>query len=72
VTIIKGHFDGQRVILDEPVPGELATNTPVSVSVIFQDSEPILSQLAKLAEKGGLPPDFSQQHDHYVKGTPRR
>src|SRR5690606_33654872 len=31
ITILKGHFDGKRIILDEPPPADLQANTPVEV-----------------------------------------
>ncbi len=42
-------------------------------TVVERDStEHVLARLAKLAGPSDLPPDYSQQHDHYVKGTPRK
>jgi hypothetical protein len=33
----------------------------------------VLAEIEKLAVSiDDLPPDYSAQHDHYVKGTPRR
>lgn len=31
MTRLRGHFNGQVVVLDEPAPPELAENTPVEV-----------------------------------------
>jgi len=70
--VVKGHFDGQRVVLDEPVPPDIAPNTPVRVTFENQSGKHILARVAELARPGGLPPDYSEQHDHYVKGTKRR
>ena len=70
--VLRGHFDGERVVLDEPAPKGLPANTPVEVVVRQGESEPVLARIAKLARAGGLPPDYSEQHEHYVKGTPRR
>lgn len=73
MVVLNGRFDGHRVVLDDPVPQDIPANTPVKV--VFeqeQQSESVLAKLAKLATPGGLPRDYSQQHDHYVKGTPRR
>lgn len=73
--VIEGHFDGKQVVLDAPVPGDVPANT--RVRIIFEEpatkSGPSsLAKLAELATAGGLPPDFSEQHEHYVKGSPRR
>jgi len=42
--------------------------------VIFNDPPRAesLAKVAKLAKPAGLPPDFAEQHEHYLKGTPRR
>ena len=31
ITILKGDFDGKRIVLDEPPPTDLQPNTPVEV-----------------------------------------
>jgi hypothetical protein len=36
MTRLRGHFDGQAVVLDDPVPPGLGPNTPVEV-VILED-----------------------------------
>ena len=73
MTTLKGHFDGERIVLDEPVPPGLAANTPVTV-IVGQpvEGETVLDKIAKLSRPCGLPPDFAEQHEHYVKGTPKR
>ncbi len=73
MTVLKGRFEGEKIVLDEPVPPGLAANTPVTVIV----AEPaqrgtVLDKIAKLSRPCGLPPDFSERHEHYVKGAPRR
>ena len=72
MTIVNGHYDGKRVVLDEPVPAEVAPDTPVRVVFENASAESVLDRIAKLAGPSDLPPDYSQQHDHYVKGTPRK
>jgi hypothetical protein len=72
MTILNGHFDGKRVVLDEPVPADIAADTPVQVYFGNGDAREAFAELAKIARPGGLPRDFSEQHDHYVKGTPRK
>ncbi|HOA73294.1 MAG TPA: hypothetical protein PL151_12625 [Phycisphaerae bacterium] len=69
--VIRGHFDGENIVLDEPIPEEVQPNTPVEVS--FQAPKPtVFDELVKLARPCELPPDFAAQHEHYVKGGPRR
>jgi hypothetical protein len=70
--VVKGHFDGRRIVLDEPVPPDVPADTPVTVVFQPNGEEHVLARIARLAHPGGLPPDFSAQHEHYVKGTARR
>lgn len=72
MTTLKGHFDGKQIILDEPVPPDLAPNTPVKI-LIETEQKSLFDRILDLAvTDDGLPPDFSEQHEHYVKGAPRR
>ena len=71
MTVINGHFDGRCVVLDEPVPASISTPTPVKI-VFEEDGGGLLDDLARLAGPDDLPPDYAEQHEHYVKGTPRR
>ncbi len=73
--VIDGHYDGQHVILDAPVPDGVAVNARVRIvfdSASVPSSPSSLGKIAELAVDGGLPTDFSEQHEHYVKGSPRR
>jgi hypothetical protein len=73
MVVLKGRYDGRNVVLEASVPTDIPPNTPVSV--VFsqgEDGESVLSRVAKLAVKGNLPRDYSAQHEHYTKGTPRR
>ena len=75
MTPLKGPFDGKQIVLDEPVPPGLPANTPVTVILgrPADQEETVLDKIAKLAVKNDdLPPDFSEQHEHYTKGLPRR
>lgn len=72
MTVLKAHFDGRHIVLDEPAPPDLRPNSPVSEVVGNSDANSVLAQIAAMAVNGGKPSDFSQQHEHFVKGTPRR
>jgi hypothetical protein len=72
MTIVKGHFDGVRVVLDDPIPPNVSADTPVKVIFADEQAEDVLGEIAKLARPGGLPSDFAEQHEHHVKGAPRR
>lgn len=71
--ILKGHFDGQKIILDEPVPAGLAPNTRVRIVIENEQEQSLFEKLLDLAvDDDDLPADYAEQHDHYVKGTPKR
>jgi hypothetical protein len=75
--VVKGHFDGEKIVLDEAVPDGVAANTPVTIefaatSAASTHEENVLDRLAEMAVDLDAPPDFSVQHEHYVKGLPRR
>lgn len=36
-TVLKAHYDGERIVLDEPF--QLPTNTPLMVTVLLPDEE---------------------------------
>lgn len=72
MTTLNGHFDGKHIVLDDPIPPTLAPNTPVTISFPVDGERTALDDLADLAQPGGMPPDFAEQHDHYVKGLPKR
>ena len=69
----RGHVKNGQILLDRPVP--LPDGAEVSVEIVeAADEAPasVLSKVAALAVEGGLPRDYSEQHEHYVKGTPRK
>ena len=73
---LRGHIEGQRVVLDDPLPAGLPERTPVRVIVSPANGASAgggncLSSLAEMAQDGGLPADFAEQHEHYTKGKPR-
>jgi len=73
MTILNGHYDGQRVVLDEPVPAGISPDTPVRVTFDERDARAVLAEIARFAvASDDLPPDYAEQHEHYVKGTPRK
>ncbi len=80
MTTVNAHFDGMNFVPDEPVPAGLARNTRVKVVYEGEGStggacagDDVLARIAELAVPGDdLPRDFAHQHEHYVKGTPKR
>lgn len=79
----RGHFDGKVIVPDEPL--DLARNEPLIVR-IEPARQPAPSVSApktggsflewaarnSLPDDAGLPPDLSENLDHYLYGTPKR
>lgn len=70
--VLKGHFNGGSFVSDDPLPQGLEPNRRVEIHIIEQDDEDVFEEIARTAIKGGFPPDYAAQHEHYVKGTPRK
>ncbi len=79
MTILQAHFDGTSIVLDEPA--ELKPNTKVKVMVEPESNlksddssqskgTDLLSIFPKPVDMGIE--DLSEQHDHYLYGTPKR
>jgi hypothetical protein len=67
---VTGKFDGKKVVLDQ-VPEGIPADTPVEVT--FPSAQLTgLDAIAAKARQTNLPRDFAAQHDHYVKGLPKR
>jgi hypothetical protein len=75
---IRGRFDGQGIVLEQPSPADWRPNMAVLVTPCAAENEvedgpsEAMLKLAARARDSGLPPDFSEQHDHYIHGTPKR
>ncbi len=69
VQIVPTSEDGSEL---KPAPKEM----PVSDAKDEDDSEEgpstALLRIASRASDLGLPADFSEEHDHYIHGTPKR
>jgi hypothetical protein len=74
---LAGTIKNGVVVLDEPPPVPDGTRVEVVVAPSKPappaDDGPTLRNLLELAGSvKGLPPDFADQHDHYIHGTPKR
>ena len=73
MTVLNGHIDGKHIVLDEPIPQGVPANARVRVLIEEEGPKPrSLEKIARMAVRGKLPRDFSMQHKHYAKGSPRR
>src|SRR5687767_10432501 len=76
MVVIRGHFDGQVLVPDEPV--DLPQNQPLVLHIGLVDPVPaqepsgIVSVLQKYAGALEAPSDWASEHDHYIHGTPKR
>lgn len=74
----RGYVQKGVVILDEAV--DLADGTQVRIEVLDDSATSHVSSSRSLAERLSavigkaqtLPPDASEQHDHYLYSTPKR
>ncbi|MBI3195600.1 MAG: hypothetical protein HYZ34_14205 [Ignavibacteriae bacterium] len=77
MTILEAHFDGTSIVLDEPF--KITPNTKVKVLVDDKSNTERKSENMNRNKKVSFPkpiktgiPDLSEQHDHYLYGTPKR
>jgi hypothetical protein len=71
MVVLTGKFDGKGFVVDG-IPPDLAPGTPVRVVVPTSKRPTAFAEMAAKAIAGNLPPDFAAQHEHYVKGTPKK
>jgi len=76
MVAFKAHFDGKVLIPDEPL--DLPRGQSLVVRVETDESHPqaaapdAIKLLESLAGSVQMPADWSEQHDHYLYGTPKR
>lgn len=76
--VYRGHIRNGRVEIDAEVP--LPEGAAVEVTVTGNGSHPVAEPIPTLYDRlkpvvGGvsdLPPDFAENHDHYIHGTSKR
>jgi hypothetical protein len=67
-TVING-----TLVLDRPVEAPDGTRVVVEVTQVPPAASPLGDVLLRHAGKAvGLPEDMAEQHDHYLRGTPKR
>jgi hypothetical protein len=70
---LSGHVRNGVIVLDDggPSPPEGAA---VRVEVVAESAPRTLAERFKnvIGKAEGLPPDFAQNHDHYLHGAPKR
>jgi hypothetical protein len=68
VSFISKVTDGA---IEVPPGVDIPDGTPVRVEPIHE--EPLAKRLKDVIGcVEGMPPDFAQQHDHYIHGTPKK
>lgn len=69
---IQAHYDGRAIIPDEPVNLESGQKLVVRIELTDQDQPPHAHLLELTRSFPDAPRDLSEQHDHYLYGTPKR
>ena len=72
---LRGHIKNGAVVLDGPVDLPEGTDVEVDVRPAAQTDEgPTLYERMKdvIGIAQGLPEDMSENHDHYIHGTPKK
>ena len=69
--VLNGHFEGRKLVLDDPVPDDVPENARVRITVESEGAPKprCLEEIAKMARPLGLPRDFSTNFKHYTKGA---
>lgn len=72
----KGRVRGNIVVIDDPTGLPDGAEVRVELAIVSGDSPAAASFAERFAEfegcLDGLPEDFAENHDHYVRGVPRR
>ena len=68
MTVTNAHFEGQKLVLDDPLPGMLHENARVQVVVQDLTEESALGRIAAMATDTGLPADYSVRFREYMRG----
>jgi hypothetical protein len=74
------HTDGKVLVPDEPVEWEDGQRFHVTIKLVPEDGATEaglpdwVEDLVELSKQmpDDLPEDLSEQHDHYIHGTPKR
>ena len=70
-----GRVINGEIVLDPPhtLPDGTQVTVELMVENTVEEPKPTLLSLMKLAGTiTDMPPDFAEQHDHYIHGTPKR
>lgn len=73
MTILNAHLDGNRVVLDDPIPDGVPANARLRVIIETPGPSKALAEIAKMAiDAPELPTDYSANHDKYLYGGKER
>lgn len=70
---LRAQFDGKNFVPHDTV--DLPEGTPVTITVCPDSGQYPLRELVELAKQLPVhsgPSDWSEQHDHYIHGAPKR
>ncbi|MDY0170412.1 MAG: hypothetical protein RBS80_27965, partial [Thermoguttaceae bacterium] len=70
---IAAHFDGRVIVPDEPVQLRAGQPLRVQLQLVPEPSAAPFAELLRFAaDLPDAPTDLSEQHDHYLYGSPKR
>jgi len=67
MTKLKAHIEGDKIVLDEPLPQPIKPDIQVEV-VLYDPEDHPLSKIARRARDLGVG-DLSRRHDDYAWGS---
>ena len=71
--LLEGTVRNGTIVLDQPEALREGTRVKISVEPTEEDCQSLRGLLIKHAGSvTGLPSDLAEQHDHYIRGTPKR
>ena len=68
VAVLNAHYDGTKIVLDDPLAADLPINA--RLRVIVEPAEPCkaFAAIARMAvDAPELPRDYSENHDKYIR-----
>lgn len=68
MTVISAHFEGRKLVLDDPLPAKLPEKSRVQVVVEDMAEESALDKIAAMATDTDLPADYSVRFREYMRG----
>ena len=66
--VLNGHFEGRKLVLDDPIPDDVPSNARVKITVDVAGEESAFDKIAAMASDTGLPSDYSVTFRQRLRG----